>query len=968
MAAWEAAQCAWARQAAVWPHRSQAGASWPREAARQALALGDAGGWWVAGHATAEDGQGEQAAHGASAWGAVVAPIHGGPGLAARTPHAPDLPAASPLAPQGRAPGVGGQQGVRAASAVSLPRDTPGSARAQDAEHGAAPAESGRRPRDGDGADASLPRGVRSASCVRPLRVHWQGVWEAGRTAPREGERWLFWAEARPPHAEANPGLWQQELWLLAQGTRTQFRVRSAMLLANAGQPSASWREQAIARLRQTVPDGSAQGLLLALSLGLQQAVGPSDWQSLSALGLSHAVVISGLHIQVWAWISAAACSGLWRRSSRACAWCPAPLAGAWAGAACACAYAWLSGWGLPAQRTVLMMALLVISQTGARAWSPAQRWLGTVALLLFSQPWALMDVGFQLSAGCVALLMLAGSWPADEFAMGQEDEPHAVVSAGPARSLAAQVGRGCRAMAMRGSRVLRDAVRAHVQAQWVALWGLTPWVLGCLGSWGWASWWVNLVCLPVLTLVTTPLALLGLFHPPAWAWAAMSLRPLSAWLEAYQPTPQAWWMPAGLSGVHVALAVIAGMAVLWRWPWPCRLSGAILWCWCLWPAATRVPEGHFTLDVLDVGQGTAVLVRTRRHALLYDAGPASTDEARAWRAQQRLSLPAADGGARSPGQPVERPAFRDEPLDRVVSSEARTASWWPWQALAGAQQGAGAGPMGGPPAPRLDGLGLPPVDALARPPGVGERLIVPSLRRAGAWPPQLLVLSHADADHVGGAAALAQARVPLLHGIEPGHPLPRLFDQAARCRAGQSWTWDGVRFEVMHPGSAQADRRDGLAAAGHELPPELRANELSCVLRIWPADDGAGAGALLTGDIESQAEAALADAHEAGRLSLASAVLLAPHHGSKTSSTPRFLAAVSPSWVVAQAGAYSRYRHPNAQVWARYLSLASVQEGGAVQTPWCGAWHWQSIRPAQSRCHRTEAAHWALQGRVPSP
>jgi hypothetical protein len=182
---------------------------------------------------------------------------------------------------------------------------------------------------------------------------------------------------------------------------------------------------------------------------------------------------------------------------------------------------------------------------------------------LLFSQPWALMDVGFQLSAGCVALLMLAGSWPADEFAMRQEAEPHAVVSAGAASSFAAHVGRGCRAMAMRVSRVLRDAVGAHVQAQWVALWGLTPWVLGCLGSWGWASWWVNLVCLPFLTLVTTPLALLGLFHSPAWAWAEMSLRPLSACLEAYQPTPQAWWMPAGLSGVHVALAVMAG-AMAW--------------------------------------------------------------------------------------------------------------------------------------------------------------------------------------------------------------------------------------------------------------------------------------------------------------------------------------------------------------------------------------------------------------------
>jgi competence protein ComEC len=118
------------------------------------------------------------------------------------------------------------------------------------------------------------------------------------------------------------------------------------------------------------------------------------------------------------------------------------------------------------------------------------------------------------------------------------------------------------------------------------------------------------------------------------------------------------------------------------------------------------------------------------------------------------------------------------------------------------------------------------------------------------------------------------------------------------RCASGASWEWDGVRFEMLHPASAAARAR--------------KSNDLSCVLKVTAG----GRSMLLTGDIEKPAEAELA-ARDAAKL--AADILLAPHHGSKTSSTPEFLAAVRPSAAVIPVGYRNRFGHPNAEVVERY-------------------------------------------------
>ncbi|MBO4120119.1 DNA internalization-related competence protein ComEC/Rec2 [Cupriavidus gilardii] len=192
--------------------------------------------------------------------------------------------------------------------------------------------------------------------------------------------------------------------------------------------------------------------------------------------------------------------------------------------------------------------------------------------------------------------------------------------------------------------------------------------------------------------------------------------------------------------------------------------------------------------------------------------------------------------------------------------------------------------------------------------PSAGERVVVPFLRAIGVHALDALVISHEDADHAGGArdvmAALPVRR--MWASLPRGHPLWQLPpgvapDVGEVCAAGIAWQWDGVRFELLHPLPGQGDD----AAIG--------SNARSCVLRI----SSPHAAMLLAGDIDRDAELAMV-----GRLppdALRADLLLVPHHGSRTSSSDEWLDAVAPTAAVFQLGYRNRYRHPHAQVWARY-------------------------------------------------
>jgi competence protein ComEC len=199
-----------------------------------------------------------------------------------------------------------------------------------------------------------------------------------------------------------------------------------------------------------------------------------------------------------------------------------------------------------------------------------------------------------------------------------------------------------------------------------------------------------------------------------------------------------------------------------------------------------------------------------------------------------------------------------------------------------------------------------------------GDRVIGPYLRARGIATLDGMIVSHGDTDHSGGALALLKS-FPIgwvASSLWPNNAIVLAAPRHVRCAAGQRWRWDGVEFEMLQP------------AAGSYANHALKANARSCTLHVR----GRARSILLAGDIEAAQEAQLV-AHDSGRLH--ADVLLAPHHGSGTSSTQAFLDAVRPTAAIFQVGYRNRYHHPKPQVIERYEAMGierfRTDETGAV-------------------------------------
>ena len=216
-----------------------------------------------------------------------------------------------------------------------------------------------------------------------------------------------------------------------------------------------------------------------------------------------------------------------------------------------------------------------------------------------------------------------------------------------------------------------------------------------------------------------------------------------------------------------------------------------------------------------------------------------------------------------------------------------------------------------------------------------GKAVLLPFLRDRGIERVDMLVVSHGDNDHIGGARSLTEG-IPVSR-ILTSVPGKVTWAERDACRRGETWRWEGVDFSLLHP--------PGLSRQG-------RGNNDSCVLKVTAN----GQSVLLPGDIEAEAERALL----ASAADLQAQVLVAPHHGSKTSSTEAFVAAVRPRWVLYPVGYRNRYGFPVAGVAARYRqagvdgyasyetgALSMVLGGGDLQP---GRWRPSARRYWHSR------------------
>ncbi len=619
-----------------------------------------------------------------------------------------------------------------------------------------------------------------------------------GLAAVLPGDRLRLRVRLRAPRGRTNPGggdparrLARQGIAAVGAAVHPELVVRRVARAPEPGRWLHALRRRAGERLAVAGPGGE---LLRALALGDRAGLDPADREAFRRLGVSHLLVVSGLHLALAAALVFAAfrrllvrIPGLATRSD------PRRVALACAVVA-ALGYAALAGWGIPVRRAFVLLAALAAG-VGARRRAHAPSALAAAALLILAvEPGALFDAGAQLSFAASGALLAAAQRSAAPDPLARRWLPRAAEQGVSASSVAI-------------------AATAPIAA----------WQIGAVSPWAPAANlvlvpWTGLVLLPV-SLASTLAACLGLRGMP-WdvalaagaALAGATLRLVLAVAEHVPATMAPPPTPTTL-GLAAALALATVHARCSRR----RLAGAlaIVALLALAPAARVEPDPPRAV-FLDVGQGDATLVQGRRAAVLVDAGTA---------------LP---GG-----------------------------------------------------------------------PDLGRSVVVPALRALGVGRLDLLVLSHADLDHRGGALAVLRAlpvrRVWIPHG--GAGPAWEALRDAARAR--------GVVIAERGAGSARLQVGDlgvtplwppvSAAQAGTE-------NDRSLVVRI----DVAGRRVLLPGDLEAAGERALA-AYAGAALS--ADVLKLAHHGSRTSSRTHFLEAVGGTLAIASAPFQGRFGMPHEAV-----------------------------------------------------
>ncbi len=633
----------------------------------------------------------------------------------------------------------------------------------------------------------------------------------------RPGERWQLTVRLRRPHGNANPYGFDYEAWLLGQKLRATGSVHSDSSLSDKNQRLAefvpgvgNWIERQRYELRQRLQSTLSQqrygNVIVALVIGDQRGIGQDDWDVFHRTGIGHLMSISGLHITMIAGLVAALFMALWRRSLFTKAQLPLLLpvqkAGALVGALAALGYVLLAGFGIPAQRTLYMLSIVAVALWSGRLAKGSHVLCVALGLVLVLDPWAVLWPGFWLSFGAVGLILYAAA-----------DSGSGAGRTGPA---------------------WREGLRLAVRTQYAITLGLVPLTMLLFGQVSLVGPLANALAIPLVGFFVTPLALLGSVLPaPLSDWLLLLAHQLVAWLAVFLEWLSSWqgavWQAPRPSWGLFSLALLGGFWLLAPRGWPARWLGLVL-CLPLFLSAPARPEkGELWMTAFDVGQGTAVLIETAQHRLLYDTGPAYSQQSDA--------------------------------AGRVLL-------------------------------PYLKGRGIRVLDAV--------------------------VISHHDNDHSGGALTLF-SNIQVAQTLS-SLPLDSSLAQAApnhrRCMDGQRWVWDGAVFEILQP------------APVSYTSSKWKSNDRSCTLKVTMGEHAV----LLPGDIGRVQEIELL---ESAPQRLPATVLLAPHHGSGTSSTSDFLAEVAPSLAIFQVGHRNRYRHPQAEVYARYgemgIARLRTDQAGAV-------------------------------------
>jgi competence protein ComEC len=596
------------------------------------------------------------------------------------------------------------------------------------------------------------------------------------------GERWQLAVRLKRPHGFSNPGGFDFEQWLFQQRIRAtgyvrQDKTRNRLLSVSRDPVINRFRSRLMSAYEVMSPASPSLAIIRALTIGDRSALTASQWEVLRATGTSHLVAISGLHVSLVAGLVFWLTRTLWARCGYLVERYPANKVAAVLAVAAALAYALLAGFGIPVRRALIMVTIFMLSIISDQGASfPRAIALAVLAILLLD-PLAVLSPGWWLSFWAVTVIAYCSS----------------------------------------GRNGPRGFVQKWVYMHIVLAVSMMPLLLVFFQQASVIAPLANSLAVPYIGMIVVPVALTGTLLFSVSETAGVWLLEIAArltdfvwpWLNSLAGLEHALWQQHQ-PVPWTLLPAFVGLAICFM---PRGIPGRWLALLLLLPLVVIEPLrpewGEARVTLLDVGQGLAAVVQTRRHVLVYDAGP-------------RFS----------------------ETFD------------------------------------------------------AGKAVVVPFLRHSGIRTLDMLIVSHGDNDHIGGVASLladypARELLTSVTGkLSSSH--------AGHCWQDRHWVWEGVSFTLLHPA------RDS----------RLRGNNASCVLRIQSAG---GHGVLMTGDIEAQAEQALL---RRSRQQLAAAVLIAPHHGSNTSSTPEFIKRVDPDVVLFPSGYRNRYGFPQSAVVERYADM----------------------------------------------
>ena len=622
----------------------------------------------------------------------------------------------------------------------------------------------------------------------KKVRLNWYG------NVPdiQLGEIWQFRVRLKRPWGFANPGSFDYEKWLFENKIRATGYVRPKgnnyrLQETNILNPSYFFRAKLNDKLDSIEFKYSV--IIKALTLGERGQMDSDHWQVLTQTGTNHLLAISGLHVGIASGFVYFLVVWLWKRSERLCLFISAQRIAAITGIAAAVFYAMLAGFSIPTQRAMIMAAVVFLSiytMQSFRSWNILS--LALICVLILN-PFSVLAPGFWLSFLAVAIILFS----------------------------------------IKGSNKAKGWDITRIQLM-LAL-GLLPVTLLFFQQASLISPLANFFAVPWISILVVPLTLIGSLclliceFVGIWFLQGVNFMLEIFWraLEFLHSLPFASWKHATPDWAIVP-AVFGVLLLLAPKGLPVKILSIALLSPLVFAKAPTLSEGNIKLSVLDVGQGTALILQVENNVLVYDTGPKFSSNFNA-----------------------------------------------------------------------------------------GDAVVATYLRELGVNEIDTLIVSHEDKDHAGGLDGLL--RNINVKQMIVNQTSAYQHENLQACREGMHWSWNKVDFKFLHP-------REDIAA---ENIGTLSRNNSSCVLLIRHPSGSV----LFTGDIERATEKNLIR-HNLDMLDVD--ILIAPHHGSNSSSTTSFIQATSPEYVIFTTGYRNPYGFPDEKVVSRYKEFGSHLVNSAMQ------------------------------------